>query len=104
MIIFIIINVIFFVYHSFIAGTKGSKPNSSTGITNSTNLLSYALTIFEWAFLIYANYYYNSAIIVYFLTSTSWNDYVMASNFVLKFIFTYILRINIWNLYNLVQL
>ena len=44
--------MLFFVYHSFIAGTKGSKPNSSTGITNSTNLLSYALTIFEWAFLI----------------------------------------------------
>lgn len=32
-------------YHYTLVGTKGSKPNYSTGITNSASLPSYALTM-----------------------------------------------------------
>jgi len=43
-------------YQSTLVGTNGSNPSSSTGITNSYNLPSYAFTIWLWAFLIYYNY------------------------------------------------
>ena len=69
--------------HSVLVGTKGSKPNSSTGITNSLNFPSYALTIWECALLIYNNYYSNSYIKSFLSVSTSSNVFYIPPNIII---------------------
>jgi len=59
------------IFQSVLVGTNGSNPSSSTGMTNSDSLPSYALTICECAFLICFNYYCNSAINSFFNASVS---------------------------------
>lgn len=53
------------------AGTRGSKPSSSTGIPNSLSLPSYVFTMLEWASLIFLSSAWISLIASFFKFSTS---------------------------------
>ena len=58
-------------YHSTLVGTKGSKPSSSTGITNSASFPSYALTIWVCALRICCNWFCNYEIMSFLPFYTS---------------------------------